>query len=129
VGRFLIADVADAAGNGQRLVVPVGQRGILAPRRPGFAVEPHPPILIGGGSAAAFRRGARFSDGWHALSQSPEMMRASSMRLADACAEAGCNVEDLQISVRAMIEIVLDANSPELEVPRRVMQHAIRLRR
>ncbi len=33
--------------------------------------KPYPPLLIGGSSAAARRRVARFGDGWHTLRQSP----------------------------------------------------------
>jgi probable F420-dependent oxidoreductase len=38
--------------------------------------RPHPPIWIGGGSAAAFRRVARFGDGWLAVPRSPTELAA-----------------------------------------------------
>ncbi|HSB77922.1 MAG TPA: TIGR03619 family F420-dependent LLM class oxidoreductase [Candidatus Methylomirabilis sp.] len=37
--------------------------------------KPHPPLLIGGGSGGAFRRVARFGDGWHASATTPQAFR------------------------------------------------------
>jgi probable F420-dependent oxidoreductase len=37
--------------------------------------HPRPPILVGGGSEGAFRRVARFADGWHASSTTPAAFR------------------------------------------------------
>jgi probable F420-dependent oxidoreductase len=37
--------------------------------------KPRPPILIGGGSQGAFRRVARFGDGWHATATNHEAFR------------------------------------------------------
>ena len=68
--------------------------------------QPHPPILIGGGSRAAIRRAARFGDGWHALGLSPEMLQVSMAWLAQECANLGRDPADLHISIRCVIEIV-----------------------
>jgi probable F420-dependent oxidoreductase len=49
--------------------------------------KPYPPILIGGSSAAAHRRVARFGDGWHTLRQSPSQFaegRSEIIRLTEA---------------------------------------------
>ncbi|MDA1098858.1 MAG: TIGR03619 family F420-dependent LLM class oxidoreductase [Proteobacteria bacterium] len=48
---------------------------------------PYPPLLIGGSSAAARRRVARFGDGWHTLRQSPNQFaegRRDIIRLTEA---------------------------------------------
>ena len=37
--------------------------------------KPRPPILVGGSSEGAFRRVARFGDGWHASATDPEAFR------------------------------------------------------
>ncbi len=68
--------------------------------------KPHPPILIGGSTPAAIRRVARFGDGWHALGQSPETLRAAMSGLAEECARAGRDIAHLHISVRCVIDIV-----------------------
>ncbi|MCC6383091.1 MAG: LLM class F420-dependent oxidoreductase [Dehalococcoidia bacterium] len=38
--------------------------------------RPHPPIVVGGESPAAFRRVARLGDGWYAINHPPEEMKA-----------------------------------------------------
>ena len=48
---------------------------------------PYPPLLIGGSSAAAHLRVARFGDGWHTLRQSPKQVaeaRAKIIKLTEA---------------------------------------------
>jgi probable F420-dependent oxidoreductase len=51
--------------------------------------KPRPPILIGGGSEGAFRRVARFGDGWHASSTSPEAFRQGAEAVDRHWKEAG----------------------------------------
>jgi probable F420-dependent oxidoreductase len=41
--------------------------------------KPRPPILVGGGSEGAFRRVARFGDGWHATATNHEAFRQGQM--------------------------------------------------
>ena len=45
--------------------------------------NPHPPLLIGGGSGAALRRTARFGNGWHALRRSPNQIRTALTSLGE----------------------------------------------
>ena len=61
--------------------------------------KPYPPILVGGYSKAAFRRIARFGDGWHTLRQSPKLVaegRAEIIRLSE---EAGRDASGLRYSI------------------------------
>lgn len=61
--------------------------------------KPYPPILVGGYSKAAFRRIARFGDGWHTLRQSPKLVaegRAEIIRLTE---EAGRDASGLRYSI------------------------------
>ncbi len=46
--------------------------GVL--QRPRPEQRPHPPIVIGGESAAAYRRAAREGDGWYGWGQTPEQV-------------------------------------------------------
>jgi probable F420-dependent oxidoreductase len=48
-------------------------RGMKASPLP--AQKPRPPILVGGMSEGAFRRVARYGDGWHATAATPEAFR------------------------------------------------------
>ncbi len=51
--------------------------------------KPRPPILVGGGSEGAFRRVARFGDGWHASSTDPEAFRRGTEAVTRFWQEAG----------------------------------------
>lgn len=62
--------------------------------------KPHPPLWIGGHSAAAYRRVVDLGDGWHASSQTPEQMRAHLEKLKQVAAEAKRPWETLTISLR-----------------------------
>jgi probable F420-dependent oxidoreductase len=48
-------------------------RGVVASPAP--LQKPRPPVWIGGGSEGAFRRVARFGDGWHATATDPDGFR------------------------------------------------------
>ena len=61
--------------------------------------QPHPPILIGGGSLAALRRTARHGDGWHALRKTPAEMRESLAELARLTEAEGRDPGALHISI------------------------------
>jgi probable F420-dependent oxidoreductase len=49
--------------------------------------KPHPPIWIGGESAVALRRTARFGDGWYPASNNPQRRLDTPARLAEALDE------------------------------------------
>jgi probable F420-dependent oxidoreductase len=51
--------------------------------------KPRPPIWIGGGSAAAFARVARYGDGWHATAADPDTFRQGAEHVGRAWATAG----------------------------------------
>ena len=45
--------------------------------------KPHPPVLVGGESAGALRRAARYGDGWIGLDHTPESVLEPIKRLAE----------------------------------------------
>lgn len=51
--------------------------------------RPHPPIWIGGNSAAALDRAARLGQGWHSQQTTPEEFERNARRLAELLAERG----------------------------------------
>ena len=51
--------------------------------------KPRPPLWIGGSSEGAFRRVARFGDGWHATSSTPETFREGQEAVRRFWKEAG----------------------------------------
>jgi probable F420-dependent oxidoreductase len=61
--------------------------------------KPYPPILIGGGSGAAFRRIARYGDGWHTLRHSPSMVAEGRKRIEQLVAETGRDAAALRYSI------------------------------
>ena len=63
--------------------------------------KPYPPLWIGGRSPAAYRRVARFGDGFHAAWSSPDLMRDQIREVFTACSEVGRLGTDLTFSVRA----------------------------
>jgi probable F420-dependent oxidoreductase len=69
------------------------------------AQEPHPPLWIGGGTPAAYRRVARFGDGFHAAWSTPEVMREQVREVWKACSDIGRLGTDLTFSVRAAFGI------------------------
>lgn len=63
--------------------------------------EPYPPLWIGGNSPPAYRRVARFGDGFHAAWSTPEVMRGQIREVWKSCGEVGRLGTDLTFSVRA----------------------------
>ena len=61
--------------------------------------RPYPPILIGGSSAAARRRVARFGDGWHTLRLSPRQVAEGREEIIRLTAEAGRDPARLAYSI------------------------------
>jgi probable F420-dependent oxidoreductase len=62
--------------------------------------KPHPPIWVGGNSAAALRRVVALGDGWHATSQTPAELRDSLTRLRAAADAARRPFETIELSLR-----------------------------
>ena len=71
-----------------------GQRFSPKPKQ-----QPYPPILVGGYSKAAFRRIARFGDGWHTLRQSPKQVVAGVAEIVRLTEDAGRDASGLRHSI------------------------------
>ena len=65
------------------------------------AQKPYPPLWIGGRTAAAYRRVARFGDGFHAAWSAPDVMREQIREVWKECERVGRLGTDLTFSVRA----------------------------
>jgi len=63
--------------------------------------KPYPPLWIGGSAPAAFRRVARFGDGFHAAWSAPDAMGEQIREVFKECAKLGRLGTDLVFSVRA----------------------------
>jgi probable F420-dependent oxidoreductase len=61
--------------------------------------QPHPPIHVGGESAAAMRRAARHGDGWYSFNRLPDELDEPLERLDEMLAEEGRSRGDLQLTV------------------------------
>jgi probable F420-dependent oxidoreductase len=59
--------------------------------------QPHPPILVGGESAASLRRVAELGDGWYPWNQTPDQLGAGLERLDDALARVGRDRKNVKI--------------------------------
>ena len=84
-------EIPDYAGDFYRYS---GQRFSPKPKQ-----QPYPPILIGGYSKAAFRRIARFGDGWHTLRQSPKQVAAGVAEIVRMTEEEGRDASSLRHSI------------------------------
>jgi hypothetical protein len=80
--------------------------------------KPHPPLWVGGHTAAAIRRAARLGDGWHPIglrppaSLTPEEMPAAVAQLHEEIAKAGRRPQEITISFRGPL-VFSDASSRE----------------
>jgi len=61
--------------------------------------HPHPPIWVGGNSAAAMRRAARVGQGWMPLFQLPESIAHLRASLASACEEFGRSPSEVRLTI------------------------------
>ncbi len=61
--------------------------------------QPHPPIHVGGETAAAMRRVARVGQGWHTFNRSPAELAAGLSELDAHLEEAGRSRADIRITV------------------------------
>lgn len=62
------------------------------------------PIHVGGGSAAALKRTARFGQGWHALGETPNEIAADLTQLDEMMGARSVN--ELHISIRCGVQVV-----------------------
>jgi probable F420-dependent oxidoreductase len=76
--------------------------GVQAMPRP--AQKPHPEIVFGGHTPAAFRRAARHAKGWYGFALNLEATATCIEGLRLACRQIGRRFEDLEISVTPAIE-------------------------
>jgi len=71
--------------------------------------KPHPEIVFGGHTAAAFSRAARLAKGWYGFALDLESTTKCIEGLRAACSEAGRNFDDLEISITPRGPVDLDA--------------------
>jgi len=67
--------------------------------------KPRPPILVGGGSAAAIRRAARYGDGWHPVGMAPEELGERVALLDEELGRAGRTREGFEVVLRKNLQI------------------------
>jgi probable F420-dependent oxidoreductase len=65
--------------------------------------RPHPPIHVGGESAAALRRVARHGDGWYGIGHTLESVQPVLKKLREITREEGRNPEELEIITAAEV--------------------------
>src|SRR5215475_14744715 len=71
--------------------------------------KPHPEIVFGGHTAAAFSRAARLAKGWYGFALDLESTTKCIEGLRAACSEAGRKFDDLEISITPRGPVDLDA--------------------
>ena len=76
--------------------------GIQAMPRP--VQRPHPEIVFGGHTPAAFRRAARLAKGWYGFALDLDRTRACIEGLKTACATLGRSFDDVEVSVTPVPE-------------------------
>lgn len=80
--------------------------GINAMPRP--VQKPHPQIVFGGNSKAAFSRAARLARGWYGFLQDLDAASGAIEELRGACKAAGRRFEDLEISITPGVKLDRD---------------------
>jgi probable F420-dependent oxidoreductase len=75
--------------------------------------QPHPPVHVGGDSAAAMRRAARSAQGWVPMNQTMDTIGASVQRLRRMLEENGRGIDGFQISLGGRIETRDDVKRAE----------------
>jgi alkanesulfonate monooxygenase SsuD/methylene tetrahydromethanopterin reductase-like flavin-dependent oxidoreductase (luciferase family) len=67
--------------------------------------RPWPPIYVGGNSAPALRRAARFGDFWQPVSLEPAAVAAARERLDSACEAIGRDPGEVGLSLRCFFHL------------------------
>jgi alkanesulfonate monooxygenase SsuD/methylene tetrahydromethanopterin reductase-like flavin-dependent oxidoreductase (luciferase family) len=67
--------------------------------------KPHPPIWIGGHSAAALRRAGRLGDGWHAAYVGPEVVGKQFQEVRQYAEAAGRDPASIALTVRTRLSL------------------------
>ncbi|MBI1989844.1 MAG: LLM class flavin-dependent oxidoreductase [Betaproteobacteria bacterium] len=81
--------------------------------------KPHPPIWIGGHTAAARRRAGQFGDAWHPVAQrptgimSPEETSQAMVTVREAAAQAGRDPQSITISLRIVLNLGATATAAD----------------
>jgi probable F420-dependent oxidoreductase len=78
--------------------------------------RPHPPIWVGGRSAAALRRAARAADGWLAYMATPRRIRESMARIRDEAARQGRDPAGIAAGLLLFLHIAGDRQTARRRV-------------
>ena len=78
--------------------------------------RPHPPLWIGGRSAAAVRRAARAGDAWHPSHLTVEELRRQIPELRAECERAGRSPDEVAVTTRR--KLVLDGSPADADADR-----------
>ncbi|HUA34023.1 MAG TPA: LLM class F420-dependent oxidoreductase [Candidatus Binataceae bacterium] len=84
----------------------VNFKGVNAMPRP--ASKPHPEIVFGGHTADAYSRAARLAKGWYGFALDVDGAKKCIDGVREACAKAGRNFADVEISVTPRVPIDRD---------------------
>ena len=92
-------------------------------QRPQPVQRPHPPVVVGGGTAAAFRRAARSGNGWYGWELSPEQA-AEAISAIGAAGPRPAELGALEVSItpRAPLDLELVHRYADAGVHRLVVQ-------
>ncbi len=77
--------------------------------------KPHPPIVFGGDSEAAFRRVATLGQGWYGFQVTPEALPGHLAQLEKALGEAGRKRSDVRVHVAPAVKPGREAIGPYLD--------------
>ena len=79
--------------------------------------KPHPPIWVGGTTLPAFRRVARYGQGWLTIALGPEGVAEKLPILRRACEEAGRNPDEIEVCANATVRFLDSAGAVRSDRP------------
>jgi probable F420-dependent oxidoreductase len=98
--------------------------GVMARPRP--VQRPHPPIVVGGHSPAAYRRAVRSADGWYGWELDPEQTAATIALLREAADRdgrpAGLGALEISITPPPSFDVAMARRYADVGVDRLVLQ-------